>query len=184
MIQPDDKNQPVELPQREDFNPDAPTPAAVHAASTTGVSRRHNFICRLIALALSGLILFMLLMVGSEWLARREHLRGLRELSVHIDKYQEQFHRLPSPEQVKKFKFASRISIDNIKYEDAHILDDSPPETPLAYTSFMQLRFLRSGHGVLFLDGRIRWTAPEVLKQELADRDRHYNGQIIKNQNE
>jgi hypothetical protein len=142
-------------------------------------SRRINLLRMLIFPLFLTLILVLFLMIGRDRLVRNNYLEGMRELGRQIDQYQAQHKKWPTHQEVMAFTIDTRMNLQNVKYDETHILVGCPDDTLLAYTNFIQLRFLKSGLSALSVGGDVEWIDREELKRRLDARERYYNKKIL-----
>ena len=141
--------------------------------------RRRNLLRKLLIPIVFAMMVLALVLLGREWLARHECLSGMRELGQRVRAFEESHGRLPSREQVLEFELHSRLKMKSVNYDETRILPDSQPDTPLAYSSPIKLRYLRGGRAVLECSGTVRWLDEETFQQRLARRERLYNARIL-----
>jgi len=137
-------------------------------------SRRIVLARRLFLPVLGTFLLVVFILVGREWTNKQEYLNGIQDLQKKIEAFEKEKGRLPYPGEILQFDLTSRIKAEGIRYEAEFILDDSPAESPLAYTGLLQLRFFTSGHAVLAKSGKVDWLTSTELEELIKRRNQHY----------
>ena len=64
-------------------------------------------------------------------------------------------------------------------YNGDRIFSESPADTILLYTPYLDLWFYPSGHAVLYLDGQTTWFGREELEQKLLEDKQDYNRRVL-----
>ncbi len=138
-------------------------------------SRRIVLARRLLLPVLGTALLVAFILVGREFTNRREHLNAIKDLQQKIEVFKKEHGRLPYHSQVSQYELSSRIKAEGINYEVQFIHDDSPADSPLAYTKLLHLRFFTSGHAVLDKSGSVNWLTPTELEERKKRRDQHHH---------
>ena len=142
-------------------------------------SRRIVLARRLFLPVLGTALLVAFILVGREFTNRREYLNAVMDLQKKIETYKKE-HDGRLPKDILQFELSSRIKAEGIRYEVEYIHDDSPADSPLAYTKkSLQLRFFTSGHAVLEKSGKVNWLTPAELEERKKRRDQHHHNFIL-----
>lgn len=137
-------------------------------------SRRILLARRLLPPILGTIFLVMFILVSREFTNRREHLNAVKDLREHFETFKKEHGRVPSQTEVSRFELSSRIKAEGIAYEIDLIHDDSPDNSPLAFTRLLSLRFFPSGHAVLEKSGEVNWLTSAELAERMKRRDQHH----------
>ncbi len=137
-------------------------------------SRRIVLARRLLLPVLGTVLLVAFILVSREFTNRREYLNAIKDLQQKIEVFKKDHGRLPYLSEVSQFELNSRIKAEGIHYEVQFIHADSPPDSPLAYTRLLHLRFFTSGHAVLDKSGKVHWLTQTELEELLKRRDQHH----------
>jgi hypothetical protein len=142
-------------------------------------SRRIVLARRLLLPVLGTALLVLFVLVGREFTNRREYLNAVKDLQIQIEVFKKEHGRLPYNREVSRFELSSRIKAENIRYEVDYIHEDSPADSPLAYTGLLHLLFFTSGHAVLDKSGKVNWLKPTELEERKKRRDQHHHALIL-----
>ena len=127
------------------------------------------------------LILVAAVLVGHEQIARNEYLSAMNKLARQFQQFQKDHQRLPNLAEFATFDLRTRnLRTELISYEQAQILDDSPPDTLLAHSPLLKLRFRANGHAIVYLNGKVGWVSHAGLNRLLEQRLQRYNNRIIR----
>lgn len=138
-------------------------------------SRRKN-LRRMLALPLVLMaVVILLVLVGRDLRVRQERLTAMEALGEQISEFREEKGELPAEAEFREFRTTNRTSINSVSYDRERILDDSPADTVLAYTSPLDFLLFESGHAVLYMGGEVEWVNPEALTKMLKKREQRYN---------
>ena len=144
------------------------------------LARRANVMRTLVVPVLLGIVLVVLLLVGREWLIKREFADGMKRLGEQIDTFVQTHGRFPSPEQVKKFDLKSRsLGEDRVSYPDTAIPQEPPPRMLLAHSPELDLKILSGGYVVLYVDGGTAWVDAQRLEELLRERNQLFSRSIM-----
>jgi hypothetical protein len=146
---------------------------------TVATSRRISLLRMLILPLVLALALILFLMVGRDQLVKNEFMNGLHELNHQIMEFKSKQNKLPNSQQFQDFTIKARLNIQGVHYDEKKILEDSPPETILAYTNHINLRFLPDGLAALSLGGDVEWINQNELMRRLETREKYYNSKIL-----
>ena len=126
------------------------------------------------------LALLALLFYGRERIERQDYYTAIQSLQHQIDEFQAEHRQLPRQEEFDGFELQKRtLSLLDIKYNIEHIMEESPPETILAYTPVLKSTFFANKHVVLFLDGQQKWLSSDELQEQLTQSEQLYNARML-----
>jgi len=119
--------------------------------------------------------LVLLTIVVQDMLAEHIYVRNMGEIGRQVADYLEQNNRLPDREAFLRFELKDKkMSLSDVNYDTRQILNESPPNTLLAYSSTPKLRFLPRGYAVLYLNGEVEWVPHDTLQDKLKKREQFY----------
>lgn len=172
----------VDSDSRAPLNPGGNDGGAGDSRQSTGgaygkmiQSRRKN-LRRMLVLPLTLMaVVVLLVFVARDMRIRQERLTAMEALGEQMSEFREEKGRLPTEDEFRKFRTTNRTSINSVAYDRERILDDSPADTVLAYTSPLDFRFLANGHAVLYVGGEVEWVDREAMATMLKQREQRYN---------
>ncbi len=129
----------------------------------------------LIPLVLAVVFLGVLVMVH-DGLRRVDYEHSMASLGEQLTRFRTEHNRLPTEREFQGFTLKSSryLSTQKVQFEGQWILDDSPPETILAYTPLLEMWLSDPGHLVLYQNGGITWMKPAELERQRQSRDQLY----------
>ncbi|MCH9021551.1 MAG: hypothetical protein IID32_02165 [Planctomycetes bacterium] len=146
-------------------------------------ARRRRFLQRLVVPIVLAVVLVMVVLVGRERVARQAYDVFLEKISAMIIEYRSGHDgQFPSQEELTSFELKARnLTLWEVHYNGDRILNESPPDTILLYTPYLDLWFYPSGHAVLYLDldGKTAWLGREELEQKLLEDKQDYNRRVL-----
>ena len=144
-------------------------------------ARRSRFLQRLVVPVVLAVVLVMMVLVGRERIARQAYDVFLERLSAMIVEYRSGHDgELPSQDELTSFELKARnLTLWEVHYNGDRIFNDSPADTILIWTPYLDLWFYPSGHAVLYLDGQSAWLGREELEQKLLEDKQFYNRRVL-----
>ena len=144
-------------------------------------TRRSQFLRRLVVPIVLAVLVLVLVLVGRERVARQDYDASLERLSEMIVEYKSGHDgQLPSQDELTSFELnARKLRTWDLHYSGDRILNDSPADTILLYTPYLDLLIYSSGHAVLYLDGETAWLSREELEQKLLKDKQFYNRRVL-----
>ena len=144
-------------------------------------TRRNQFLRRLVIPIVLAVVLVVMVLVGRERVARQDFDMSLAKLYEMIVEYRSGHDgELPSQDELTLFELNARnLRLWEVHYNGDRILSDSPADTILLYTPYLDLWFYPSGHAVLYFDGQTAWLGREELEQKLLEDKQFYNRRVL-----
>ena len=123
----------------------------------------------------------VLVLVGRERVARQDYETSMAKMYAMIVEYRASHdEHYPSQDELASFELNARsLMVFDLHYNGDRILNESPAETILLYTPYLDLRLYPSGHAVLYLDGHTAWLDRKLLEQKLLEDKQFYNRMVL-----
>ena len=130
----------------------------------------------LIPLVLAVVFLGVLVLVH-DGLRRVDYEHSMASLGEQLIRFRAEHGRLPTEREFQGFTVESSryLSAQKVRFEGQWILEESPPETVLAYTPLSGMWLSDPGRLVLYQNGETAWMKPAELEQQRQSRDQLYH---------
>jgi len=105
-----------------------------------------------------------------DWVNRSEAMRAMQELARQINRYRQQYARIPPESWVKQQAqtVPGYPRLGRLEYRGLWIDFESPPDTILAYSERNYRGFAGRGYVVMRLNGRVEWLDKQTFEKLLA----------------
>ena len=144
-------------------------------------TRRSRFLRRLVIPIVLAVLVLAVVLVGRERVARQDYETSMAKMYAMIVEYRASHDEYyPSQDELALFELNARsLMVFDLHYNGDRILNESPAETILLYTPYLDLRLYSSGHAVLYLDGHTEWLGRTLLEQKLLEDKQFYNRMVL-----